>query len=150
MELLLNRAGNNPRRRIASSDRLSVEQRAELAALATYGPSGHHKRFPADYGLERTSPRPNKSLCDLLRTIPLAEAEQMLKEGILNGMISDFFFGLYPKYVWCLDAFGEVYEAKTDDKVAVGTYHGYCLEGDDAMREIVRIAWKQRWQQVCR
>jgi hypothetical protein len=51
----------------------------------------------------------------------------MLQRGILEGMISDFFFGEHPKFVWCVHEDGEVYEAKTD-AVTPGSYHGYRLE----------------------
>jgi hypothetical protein len=142
----MKRPGNNPKRRIAPPDCLTSAQRAELALSAKYVASGHHKRNPADHGLERTNPRPTKSLCDLLRVVPMHEAKAMLHKGILFGMFSDFFFGAYPKFVWCVDADGEVYEAKTNP-VTLGVYHGYRIEEDDTMREIIKRVWKQRCQQ---
>ena len=62
-------------------------------------------------------------------------------------MISDFFFDTYPKYIWCVDEDGEVYEAKTD-AVTPGIYHGYRLEEDDNMRDYISAVWKQRWPQA--
>lgn len=67
----------------------------------------------------------------------------MLRAGILEGMISDFFFGEYPKFVWYVDNAGEVFEAKTDPAFR-GTYHGYRLEEDDDMRAHIKSVWKQR------
>jgi hypothetical protein len=138
----MKRPGNNPKRRIAPLDRLTGRQRVELAGTVKYVPSGHHKRNPADYGLERTNPRPTKSLCDALRIIPLAEAAAMISKGILHGMFSDFFFGRHPKFIWCVGDDGEVYEAKTDS-VTPGVYHGYRLE-EDSMRGHIKQIWKER------
>ena len=142
----MSRPGNNPKRRIAPVDLLSKAQRVELAACTEYAGSGHHKRSPADYGLDRTSPRPTKSLCDLARAVTLDDAKAMLHQGILCGMFSDFFFGKHPKYIWCVDVNGEVYEAKTDAGKP-GLYHGYRLEEDDDMRERVKQVWKERCRQ---
>jgi hypothetical protein len=58
-------------------------------------------------------------------------------------MFSDYFFGKHPKYVWCVDEDGEVYEAKTDG-VAPGKYHGYRLEEEDDMRAYIEQVWKTR------
>src|SRR5882672_5508745 len=130
----MKRPGNNPKRRIARPDLLTEAQRAELAKIVKYVASGHHKRNPADYGLERTNPRPTKSLCDMLRIVKLEEVNHMIRKGILCGMISEFFFNTYPKFVWCVSEDGEVYEAKTD-AMTPGVYHGYRLEEDDNMRD---------------
>ena len=143
----MKRPGNNPKRRIAPADLLTEAQRAELARVVKYVASGHHKRNPANYGLQRTSPRPTKSLCDLLRIVPLDEAKAMIQKGILCGMISEFVFGAYPKFIWCVGEDGEVYEAKTDP-VVPGVYHGYRLEEDDNMRDYIRAVWKQRCPQA--
>jgi hypothetical protein len=139
----MKRPGNNPKRRIASSDHLTKPQRVELARGVKYVASGHHKRNPADYGLERTNPRPTKSLCDVLRIIPLAEASAMVSKGILHGMFSDFFVGKHPKFIWYVSDDGEVYEAKTD-ALTPGAYHGYRLEEEDNMRGYIKQIWKER------
>ena len=74
-------------------------------------------------------------------------AKAMLCKGILYGMFSDFFFGEHPKFVWCVDSDGEVYEAKTDG-VTPGVYHGYRLEEDDDMRDFIKRVWKERCPQI--
>jgi hypothetical protein len=142
----MKRPGNNPKRRIAPLDLLTESERADLARRTKYAPSGHHKRYPADYGLERTNPRPTKSLCDLDRVVPAAEAKTMLERGITFGMFSDYFLDGYPKFVWSVDSVGEVYEAKTDGKL--GVYHGYRVEEDDNMRDQVKQVWKERCRQT--
>jgi hypothetical protein len=141
------REGNNPKRRIASKDSLTVAQRTALADKVLYEASGHHKRNPADYGLERTNPRPTKSLCDKSRIIPLKEAKVMIGKGISCGMISDYAFGEFPKFIWCVDLDGEVYEAKTEETTP-GKYHGYRLEEEDNMRDHVKQVWKERCRPV--
>jgi hypothetical protein len=143
----MKRAGNNPKRRIAAVDCLTDVQKSVLAKRVKYVASGHHKRNPADYGLERTSPRPTKSFCDKMRVIKLDEAKSMIQKGIFLGMFSDFFYGGFPKFIWCVGDDGEVYEAKTDS-VTPGGYHGYPLEEEDNMREYVRQVWKERCHSV--
>lgn len=141
------RPGNNPKRRIASIERLSEAERSSLARNIRYVGSGHHKRSPADYGLDRTSPRPHKSLCDGSKTVSLREANALIKKGILSGMFSDFFINGHPKFIWSVGDDGEVYEAKTDI-VALGAYHGYPLEEEDDMRNFISETWKKRCQQL--
>ncbi|MFD2182227.1 hypothetical protein [Rhodoplanes azumiensis] len=147
MRSLMMRPGNNPKRRIAPAELLGKEARADLAERAKYVGSGHHKRYPADYGLERTNPRPTKSLCDLVKTVKLAEAGALMRKGLMCGMISDVRLGEFPKYVWSVDEDGEVYEAKTDP-MTPGVYHGYRLEEEDDMRRLVESVWKKRWPAV--
>jgi len=139
----MRRPGNNPKRRIAPVGQLGEEELALLAERVRHAGSGHHKRNPADYGLERTNPRPTKSLCDLLRIVPPNEAKALILKGVVHGMFSDFFYGEFPKFIWCVDADGEVYEAKTDS-IAPGVYHGYRVEEDDNMRDYIKLVWKQR------
>ena len=55
-------------------------------------------------------------------------------------MFSDFPEGGAPKYVWSVDAEGEVYEAKIDRQ----GYHGYRLEEDDNFRDRVLREWRAR------
>lgn len=137
------RPGNNPKRRIASPERLTDQQKGDLAGAVRYAGSGHHKRNPADYGLERVNPRPTKSLCDLQRVILLDEATQLMASGIQCGLFSEPANDGFPKYIWSVSAQGEVFEAKTDTH-GTGAYHGYPLETEDAMHEVVKSVWIER------
>jgi hypothetical protein len=137
------RQGNNPKRRIAAVTSLDEKQRKSLASTASYAGSGHHKRSPADYGLERTNPRPTKSLCDFAKVVSLKEARKLLTKGIELGMVSDFRYGRFPKFVWSVGAEDEVYEAKTSANSS-GAYHGYPLEAEDDFRKHVLSEWKKR------
>lgn len=59
-------------------------------------------------------------------------------------MVSPFEPGQFPKYVWAVDAEGEIYEAKTkpDRQTA---YHGYRLGEDERqMRAEVLREWNRR------
>ena len=140
----MNYAGNNPKRRIAPLGRFTQAELHRLAASARYVGSALHKSKPADYGFHpQTNPRPSKSLCDKIRVVPLSEARQLLRSGFADGLISTHFRGSLPKYVWAVDADGEVYESKlgADGR----SYHGYRLNHDDkAMREWVIKEWKRR------
>jgi hypothetical protein len=138
------RAGNDPKRRIVEADRLSPDQRKELARQAVYTGSGYHKLRPAVYNFGPTgSPRPTKSVCDGIRVVPKDEAQQLLTNGIMKGMISEPPEQGLPTYVWSVDGQGEVYEAKTHSNNQ-GQYHGYRLEESDAMRHEILKTWKQR------
>ncbi|MFK0167073.1 hypothetical protein [Rhizobium sp. NPDC090279] len=113
-----------------------------MAKAARYVGSGHHKRYPLDYGFERTNPIPTKSLCDMLRPVRLDEAKELLEKGIRAGLISSY-DGEFPKYVWAVDESGVVYEAKADQN-APGEYHGYPLGQEEEIREHILGEWKQR------
>lgn len=65
------------------------EIKQHLEQAVKYIGSGHHKRHPADYGFQRTHPRPTKSLCDLERTVLLDEAKSHIKNGIRYGLFSE-------------------------------------------------------------
>ena len=141
----MRRQGNNPKRRIAPADHFGPEDRAALARKVKYVGSGHHKRSPADYGFDRTSPRPTKSLCDVQRVITLAEARLLIERGIAHGMVSPVNEGEFPKFIWCVDDLGEVYEANIGRP---GEYHGYRLEEEDDMRGHVKWVWRERCRQT--
>jgi hypothetical protein len=143
------REGNNPKRRIAARDRLAPEEREGLAARLVYGGSGYHKRFPTVYGFgPHSGRRPWKSICDGKRVVAKEEAEQLMRAGVLKGMLSEpMGHGGFPQYVWSVDNDGEAYEAKTDAQ-RPGPYHGYRLEEDDPMREVVLKTWEERCRQA--
>ena len=135
------RAGNNPKRRIADHNQFEADVLNIFADELVYVGNAIHKRYPGDYGFDPpVNPRPWKSLCDKGHTILLAEAQQLLRSGILKGMISTYFQGDVPKYVWSVDAEGRPFEAK----IGLGGYHGYMLEPDDDMAALVLKAWAGR------
>lgn len=137
------RPGSNPKRRITHSDYASDEVKQFLEKNAKYVGSGHHKRHPADYGFQRTNPRPTKSLCDLERIVLREEAKLLVTNGIRHGLFSEIREDGFPKFIWSVTQRGEVFEAKTDTH-GTGEYHGYPLEDEDAMHVYVKSVWEQR------
>jgi hypothetical protein len=74
----------------------------------------------------------------------LQEASELFREGIMRGMVSSIGTNGVPKYVWAVDANGEVYEAKAKPDLET-CYHGYRLSEDDSrMRDYVRKEWSRR------
>ena len=135
------RQSRNPKRRLASPDRLGLLGRQALAIGMTYTGSALHKRHPGDYGFHPpVNPRSWKSLCEGQRVILKAEAAELLRQGVICGMFSDFPDDGTPKYVWSVDSDGEVYEAKIDSQ----GYHGYRLEEEDDFRPLVLKEWARR------
>ncbi len=139
------REGNRPDRRIASMDVTTNEVMERLKARLDYVGSGIHKLCPGDYGFVPShNPRPTKSVCDALRSIPLDEAKALFESGIGLGMVSSFPENGVPKYIWAVDCDNEVYEAKTKPDTD-GQYHGYRLGDDDRiMRRYVLDEWQRR------
>jgi hypothetical protein len=139
------RRGNRPDRRIAPEDFLDGSAKQDLLSRVRYVGSANHKLHPGNYGFIPThNPRPSKSPCDDLRTVLLEEASSLFRIGIERGMLSRFSHSGVPKYVWAVDAAGEVYEAKTRPE-RDAEYHGYRLGEDDRyMRERVLKEWGRR------
>jgi len=139
------REGNRPDRRLAEEGSLGEAGKRELLKRIRYVGSGHHKLRPADYGLvPPNNPRANKSVCDDLGPMPLRKARALFRGGVERGMVSPFPLGGVPKYVWAIDAAGEVWEAKTHPEHEFA-YHGYRL-GDDERnwRRYLTKEWKKR------
>lgn len=115
-----------------------------LAGKIRYGGKPDHKRNPGDFGLAPPSlPRDDKSLCDSARIFKRSEALDLLKRGVLRGMISEW-DGVdgFPKNVWSMTDDGIPLEAQLENP-RNGTYHGYPLEVNDDFRERVVAKWNQ-------
>lgn len=142
--LMPKREGNNPKRRIASSNNIAPGELERYARQVSYTGNPHHKRIPADYGFHPpVNPRPNKSLCDGNRKVMLNEARCLFREGIKRGMVSAYTEDGLPKYVWAVDSERRVFEAKRERNSQ--NYHGYELGDDEeAMRKIVLREWGSR------
>ncbi|MEW6303832.1 MAG: hypothetical protein AB1705_10200 [Verrucomicrobiota bacterium] len=130
----------NPKRRIASSiDRTQLEA---LANRVRYGGNPEHKRNPGDFGLTPPFlPRPDKTLCDLVGIFRRAEAERLLREGIRQGLVSQWGGAGFPQNVWAVTEEGFPLEAQLEN-AGNGTYHGYPMPEDDAFREQVIEKWR--------
>jgi hypothetical protein len=141
------RQGNDPKRRVIYLGTVSEETRYYLKK-ARYTGSALHKRRPADYGfIPPVNPRPEKSLCDGLRTIGKIEATRLFRSGIRLEMVSSCLNSGLPKYVWAVDNDGEAYEAKLGGDGS--SYHGYRLYRDDPVQKYIVAEWRRRGQQLC-
>lgn len=138
------RTSFDPTRRIADPDSWPEKQRNDLSDRAKYVGSGHHKRYPANYGLERTNPRRTATVCDAERVLKLDEAMSLLDSGIKKGMVSTVLEadGM-PKYIWSVSPEGQPFEAKTSASTP-WQYHGYPLDKNDSMCQRVLEAWNDR------
>ncbi|HEY6359350.1 MAG TPA: hypothetical protein VIX35_14005 [Vicinamibacterales bacterium] len=141
------RQGNRPDRRVAPVGSISKDELQKLGVDLQYGGSSLHKLHPGDYGfVPPVNPRPSKSPCDELRPVLRVEAARLFRNGVISGMISRFEPDLTPKYVWAVDADGEVYEAKT--KPPDTSYHGYRIgEDEPEMRRYIIAEWRERCPQ---
>ena len=141
------REGNRPDRRIADQATVDEATRERLLATLQYVGSGIHKLHPGNYGFRPPqNPRPSKSPCDAVRSVLLEEATALFRHGIELGMVSMIIKDGVPKYVWSVDEFGEVYEAKTRPERET-EYHGYRIGlNEPKMRDYVLKEWKQRCQ----
>lgn len=79
-------------------------------------------------------------MCDAHRIVPKQEAQSLLAKGVLKGMVSTLGSDGFPKSIWSVDEDGAAYEAK----VGNGGYHGYRLDADDPMGDLVRADWARR------
>lgn len=132
----------NPKRAIRDfAGRDSLEQ---LAQRIRYGGNPEHKRNPGDFGLvPPAQPRADKTLCDEAGIFTKELAERLLKDGALNGLISDQMRGDFPQNIWVVTQDGIPLEAELENQ-AQGTYHGYPMPSTDPFRNVVLERWKKR------
>jgi len=124
------RQGSRPDRRVAPVGSVSRADIQVLADRLRYAGTSIHKLHPGDYGfVPPVNPRPSKSPCDDVRPVLRAEAAALFLQGLRAGMVSRPGPDGNPKYVWAVDAAGEVYEAKT--KPPDTSYHGYRIGEDE-------------------
>ncbi len=134
----------NPKRKLLSPAEVAVRV-AELEALTSrvrYGGNPEHKKNPGDFGLVPPSdPRQGKSLCDVAKIFKRNEAQELLREGLRKGLVSDRMVGDWPKNVWAVTDDGFAMEAQLENP-ELGTYHGYPMpETDPLSLEVIR-----RWR----
>ena len=112
-----------------------------MAERAGYSPSPYHKaRPPRTVG---AAPRPDKTVCGSLALPDCQDAADLLKAGILRGMISTQLRHGWPQNVWAVDDEGIVYEAQLGNS-ELGEYHGYPMKADDHFTRVVRKEWEGR------
>lgn len=102
------------------------------------------KDLLGDFGLTPpSSPRPGKSLCDIVGIFSRKDALKYLQTGLRKGLVSERFNGQWPQNIWCVTEDGYPIEAQLENSMT-GTYHGYPMPVSDPLdSEIVR-QWKTR------
>lgn len=132
----------NPKRKI-----LRCEDRDLLTRLAqkvSYGGNPEHKRAPGDFALmPPTRPHPDKTLCDGVAIFEHYRAAELLRNGILKGLISEQFRNGYPQNVWSVTENDEALEAQLENPEQ-GIYHGYPMPSSDPMRKIILRHWGKK------
>jgi hypothetical protein len=137
------RKGFNPKRRLAQVDHWPVERLSEIADRVQYAGNPQHKSKANDYGLRPpTSPRPGKTLCDALGEFPKHRAEELLRCGLLRGMISAQERGGWPQNIWAVFE-GNAFESQLENQKQ-GIYHGYPMPVDDDFRRLILAEWPRR------
>ncbi len=132
----------NPKRRLYKG--LAGDRAEVLARSVVYRGSPLHKRSPGDFGLTPpSSPRPGKTLCDGVGIFQLKIATRLLRQGAENGLVSKDADHGFPRYIWMVINEDDVLEARCDDPKN-GTYHGYPLEKNDPMADVVIKQWQER------
>jgi hypothetical protein len=137
------RTAFNPKRRLCRDAQLGGRQQLieDFAKLARYAGNPEHKRNPGDFGLDPpSSPRPGKTLCDVVQIHTRAAALALLRTGLRKGMLSVQERGGWPQNVWAVTDDGEPVEAQLE---AEGVYHGYPMPQEDPFREEVLARWNQ-------
>jgi hypothetical protein len=129
---------NRPAKGIIQPLPATDAEREALRALAKsvkYVGHPHHKANPLDYNLTPPAdPRPKKTWCDSVGEIRLAQAQELLRHGIEEGLVSSEWEDGRPKRVWSVDKQGRVFEAKHGRD---GNYHGFPLETTDAFAQFI-------------
>ena len=130
----------NPKRRLAT--RPPGADLEHLSSIVNYGGNPEHKRNPGDFGLTPpSSPRADKTLCDGVRIFRREMALDLLRKGVLLGMLSAQTRNGFPQYIWAVTDDGEPLEAQLENQTT-GTYHGYPMPLNDPFRQTVLDAWR--------
>jgi hypothetical protein len=129
----------NPKR--CMREKCDSGELARLVEVVSYGGNPEHKRNPGDFGLcAPVSPRPDKTLCDSVAIFDKEKAKELLKLGIIRGLISGQMRGPYCQNVWVVTEDGVPMEAQLENE-SRGIYHGYPLAAADPFRECVLNRW---------
>ena len=139
------RTAFNPKRRLCMEAELQIAEKQqwieECAKRARYNGSPEHKRSPGDFGLDPpSSPRPGKTLCDVVQIHTRVVALALLRTGLRKGMFSVQERGGWPQNVWAVTDDGEPLEAQLEGE---GVYHGYPMPQEDPFRENVLARWNR-------
>ena len=140
----LNRGGRrfNFKRRIRQD--CDPDELTRLASCVKFGGNPEHKRNPGDFQLNPPAqPRADKTLCDAVGIFDKSKALRLLREGVLQGLISEQTRGGFPQNIWSVTEDGEPLEAQLENQ-SQGIYHGYPMPMNDDFRHEVLKLWKDQ------
>jgi hypothetical protein len=134
----------NPKRKVTASPPAQPGLEV-LAGRVKYGGNPEHKRRPGDFGLTLPAqPRPDKSLCYTTGIFERGLAEDLLRRGVLRGLISERASDAgYPQNIWSVTDAGIPLEAQLENP-DLGVYHGYPMPEADPFRHEVLERWFAR------
>lgn len=133
------RAFNSNRR---FKDSVVIQTLDLLVKKVRYGGNPEHKKNPGDFGLTPPSqPKADKSLCDEIGIFRKIEAENLLREGIRRGLVSQQERKGFPQNVWAVTQGGKPVEAQLENAEA-GVYHGYPMPESDPFFDEVLSRWE--------
>jgi len=136
---LLPRTSENEKRGLSPEPPSDAERNA-LAARATYGGYGKHKRNPHAWGLDPFHGiAPDRTFCEDTG-FELADRQRiptLLERGILAGLFGDLSSQGDPTMLWTIDDSGWIYELRLTT-AGQALYHGYPLLPSNALgRKII-------------
>jgi len=116
----------------------------ELSSRVKYTGNSAHNRNPGDFGLDQvSSPRPDKTLCDGAQIFEKEVASNLLKEGVLRGLVSEQSRNGFPQQIWAVSSNGIPLEAQLENQEQ-GTYHGYPLQSSSPLWDLVIERWNKQ------
>jgi len=136
----------NPKRKLrpAPQSPQELEKLETLVANVSYGGNPEHKRNPGDFELSPpTYPRQGKSLCDDAKIFSKAKALALIKEGLMQGILSVQERKGWPQNIWAVAPNGRALEAMLENS-ATGAYHGYPMPSNDPLIDDIHNRWKPK------
>ncbi len=135
----------NPKRRILSLEACPEQwdTLGEWADSVKYKGNPVHKKNPGDFALEPPScPRQGKTLCDGAEVFSYEAAVNLLRTGVVRGLVSEQRRNGWPQNIWAVAPNGVCVEAMLDNR-ETGTYHGYPMLSDDPLCAEIFRRWAQ-------
>jgi hypothetical protein len=143
--LVVERASDNQKRELRTPAPNAAD-RATLAARLAYAGSAKHKLKPRAFGLDPAPRDADDTLCDGhagFTPEDMPRALDVLKRGVLAGLIGHNDKQGDPTILWAIDDNGWIYEARITTPTQ-GIYHAYPLLPADAFAKKV-IARYRGW-----
>lgn len=117
-------------------------ERLRLCEKVVYTGNPAHKRDPGDFGLNPpAAAKRNKTLCDNAEIFRKKRAQELLSNGVAEGLWDERTDQGFPKIVWCVE--GELVLEAQLENATKGEYHGYPLLDTDPYRQVVFARYQE-------